>query len=160
MPKIAKRWFMVSVKSCLFLITLILIPFIPIKVLSEPPVTNQEILKEIPLPPELEDPVHKEAEHPDRFFNEFLNMLFTLGIIIFFLLVLSWFVKRMTNTRMQQINESSSIKILDRRSITAKSAVYILEIKGKTIAIAESSNGLIRLADFPTADWESKEQHE
>jgi flagellar biogenesis protein FliO len=84
----------------------------------------------------------------DRFFTEFMNMLATLGFILALILIVAWFVKRMLNTRIQQINTTSPIKIIERRSLTPKTAIYLIEIYDKAIAIAESQNGVTSLADF------------
>lgn len=107
---------------------------------------------EIPLPPSLQGADVPEVQHEDRFFSQFLNMLFTLGLIVFALLTLSWILKRMTNTRLKQENEVSTIKILERRSITPRTAIYVLEIKNKVITIAESHNNLIKLSEFDSEE--------
>lgn len=112
--------------------------------------TNKRIKEEeIPLPESLRQPHKQELPREDNFMKEFMKMLLTLGAIITVLLLISWMLKRMTNTRMQQINESSDIKILERRSITAKTSVYLLDIKGRQVAIVESHNGLLLLPEVP-----------
>jgi len=55
----------------------------------------------------------------------------------------------MLNSRIQQINTTSLIKIIERRALTPKSSIYILEIRDREIAIAESAHGIIKLADYP-----------
>lgn len=92
----------------------------------------------------------------DHFIKGFMSMLASLGIIIALLLIVSWFFKKMMNTRLQQLNTTSDIKILERRSLSPKATIYLLEIKGKGIVIAESSNGLTRLADFNPDDGQEQ----
>lgn len=90
--------------------------------------------------------------HPkdnDHFLSEFINMLATLAIIIILILIVSWFLKRMLNTRIQQINTTSDIKIIERRALTPKTTIYLLDIKGKGVALAESQNGVVLLSDLP-----------
>lgn len=105
--------------------------------------------EEIPLPPSLRGHEKQELPREDNFRHEFVNMLMTLGAIITVLLLVSYLLKRMANTRIQQMNESSEIKILERRSITAKTAVYLLDIKGSQYALVESHNGLLLLPNVP-----------
>lgn len=138
----------------LFYLLLLVIAQQPL-MLSAQDATNAPTIKEsdIPLPPSLQQAEAPSIEQEDRFFSQFLNMLFTLGLIVFALLALNWVLKRMTNARMQQENTASEIKILERRSITPRTAVYLLEIKNKTIAIAESHSGVIKLSEF---DFELK----
>lgn len=84
-----------------------------------------------------------------RFFSEFISMLFALGLIIGLMLVIAWALKRMLHTRMHQMNTSSAIKILERRTLNPKAALYLLDINGKGIVIAESSVGIHQVAEVP-----------
>jgi len=93
-------------------------------------------------------PVAPNITDQDLFFKEFLNMLTTLGLIIAALLFLSWFVKRMMNTRVQQLNTSSLIKIIERRSISPKAQLYLVEIHGKTLVLGESHLGLTKITEY------------
>lgn len=77
-----------------------------------------------------------------RFYDEFTHMLSTLAIIIILILIVSWVLKKLLNTRIQQINNTSAIKILERRSLNPKSTIYLLEIRGKELVIAESPAGI------------------
>ncbi|MFQ5729726.1 MAG: FliO/MopB family protein [Waddliaceae bacterium] len=111
-------------------------------------VTTQNVEKEA-LPPEFAKELKQAEEDGDsRFFQEFLNMLFYLGIIVLFVLVLMWVLKRLTNVRMAQINQTSSIKILESRPLTPKTTIYVLGIFGKTVAIADSVNGVTLLSEM------------
>lgn len=87
----------------------------------------------------------------DHFYAEFFKMLFMLGLIIVMLLLASWFLKRLLNSRVQQVNSTSPIKIIERRALTAKTTVYVMDILGKKIAIAESQNGVTFLGDVSRA---------
>ena len=84
----------------------------------------------------------------DHFMRDMMQMLLTLAMIVGIIFLITWFLKKMLNTRIQQLNTSSEIKILERRSLTPKTAIYLLEIKGKGVIIGESTNGLTHLSDF------------
>lgn len=99
----------------------------------------------------MEELIKEPLKQNDRFFTEFLNMLATLGFIIALILIVAWFLKRLVNSRLEQANSSSSIKVLERRSLSPKSIVYLLEIEGTGILIAESVNGITRLSEFPVS---------
>jgi flagellar biogenesis protein FliO len=96
---------------------------------------------EVPLPPEL-----REAETSDagesRFMAEFFNMMLVLGLIVIVLYVSSWMFRRMVTQRTMNINESSNIKVLEQRSLSTKSALYVIEVFGKKMIISESLNGV------------------
>ena len=114
---------------------------------TEPSITH-------PVPPSTPSPTPFPFENvqptaqEDHFTRDLMQMLLTLGMIVGMIFVITWFLKKMLNTRIQQLNTSSDIKILERRSLTPKTAIYLLDVKGKGIIIGESTNGLTRLADF------------
>lgn len=117
--------------------------------------------KDIPLPEELK---HNLEATPDtqlqdtgELYQEFFKMIFMLGMIIFFLLFIMWFVKRMMNTRIEQMNVTSLIKVIERRAITPKTYLYIVEAGEKRIMFAESHNGVTVLSHLPSVTKESEE---
>jgi len=93
------------------------------------------------------DPTDRPVEGRD-FMWEFVNMLITLGFVIVLLFALMWFLRRIVNNRMNQMNTSSHVKILETRALSSKTVIYLLEIQGTGIAIAESHNGITRLSQF------------
>lgn len=99
----------------------------------------------------LQDLIKEPPKENDKFFAEFINMLATLGLIIGLILIVAWFLKRLVNTRIEQANSNSSIKILERRNLSPKSILYLLEIEGTAYLVAESVNGITRLSEFPIA---------
>jgi flagellar biogenesis protein FliO len=90
-----------------------------------------------------------ENKNSSNFMSEFVNMLMTLLLVVVVLLIISWFVKRMLQVRTQQENSSSSIKVVERRMLNPKVAIYLLDVMGQGIVIAEFPNGITRLAEFP-----------
>lgn len=99
-----------------------------------------------PKTPASTDLFEPPSNQEDHFFYQFFNMLFSLGSILVIVLIISWILKRALNTRMQQLNTNSLIKIIERRALTPKTTLYVLQIKGKDIAIAESLNGVTLLS--------------
>jgi flagellar biogenesis protein FliO len=97
-----------------------------------------------------EEILPKPDEQTDKFLIELLGMLATLGFIIALILIAAWFLKRLVNTRLEQANTQSAIKIIERRTLSPKSMLYLFEVGGKTIFAAESQNGVTRLAELDT----------
>ena len=91
----------------------------------------------------------EESSEMGRFFEEFLNMALTLGMIVGVMLIIAWVVKKFLNTQIDKMNETSQIKILERRSLAPKSTIYILEIEGKKVIVGETPAGLSHLGDLP-----------
>lgn len=120
--------------------------------------TSPSIIESTPhfTPPQENEPVFpldisEPAKQNDKFFAEFLNMLATLGFIIALIFIIAWFFKRMMNTRMEQINSTSLIQVVEKRALSPKTALYLLEVENKTILIAETPSGVTPLSEFPTA---------
>jgi flagellar biogenesis protein FliO len=100
--------------------------------------------KEFPnifLGPESEIP-ENSSYGEDKFFGEFMRMLVILSSIIAALLIFAWFAKKFLTGRLEQINADSPIKVLERRILTPKTTVYILDLQGEKIALAESHHGV------------------
>jgi len=100
----------------------------------------------------IEELIKKPNKQDDKFYSEFINMLASLGLIIALIFIVAWFLKRLANTRLTQVNNSSSIRIIEKRIISPKTSLFLLDIEGTTVFIAESANGVTRLAEFSTKE--------
>lgn len=80
-------------------------------------------------------------EPASKFTDELLNMVITLGMVIAVIFALAWIMKRMLNAKVQQENVTSNIKVIERRTISSKSGIYVLEIFDKILVVAESPAG-------------------
>ncbi|CDZ80968.1 flagellar biosynthetic protein FliO [Candidatus Rubidus massiliensis] len=100
--------------------------------------------QEIPLP---------SPPEADRFMSEFFHMLLTLGFIVAFLLLAAYGMKKFLHTRMHQINANSEIKILESRALSTKTTLYVVEVKGHHLTIAESGNGVTLLSKSNTKQF-------
>lgn len=112
-------------------------------------------IQTIPVPPLDNEPVfplniEEPARQNEKFFTEFLNMLATLGFIIALILIIAWFLKRLMNTRLEQMNSTSLIKVVERRTLSPKTSLYLLEVDDKTILIAETNHGVTCLSEYVT----------
>src|ERR1700759_2998027 len=81
-------------------------------------------------PPHDPFPQEPPLESPgteSNFIGEFFYMLLMLGLLISLVMFTSWFLKRMLNSRIEQVNASSSIKVLEKRSLSQKTHLYLIE---------------------------------
>ncbi len=67
-----------------------------------------------------------------------MKMFFMLILLIAFLILTVWLLKKFINSRMQLAAQGKSIQILERRTISPKSILYLLEIDGEKFLISES----------------------
>lgn len=126
-----------------YLLSLLLLLFSGGTVFATPPEHHDtpSVLDQDNVPEEL-----KGDLNGGTFIPELMNMLFMLGLLVLLILLASWYLKRVVNTRIQQANDTSEIKIEERRALTAKTSIYLLRIKDKHVLIAESSNGITLLS--------------
>lgn len=95
------------------------------------------------------DPADKQLPvDSSRFMGEFMYMLFILGCLIGLMMFASWFIRRMMHTKVQQMNESSNIKITESRSLGPKSILHLIEVNGTEILVSETPAGVTPLAKF------------
>lgn len=92
--------------------------------------------------------VKLDDKDTDRFFHEFINMLTTLGLIVAIVLLATWYFKKMLSTKVDQLNTTSQIKVIERRVLSPKVTVYLLDVKGEGIILAESATDVTRLGNF------------
>jgi flagellar biogenesis protein FliO len=95
--------------------------------------------------------VNKEhlPHESETFQTKFFNMLFILGLLIGFMILASWALKRMMKSKMTQMNTSSSIKLLETRYLSPRATLYLVEIHDETFLIAESPTTVTYLATLP-----------
>lgn len=99
----------------------------------------------------LDDALYTDENLEDNpFMQEFFHMLLVLGAIIAGMLFIAWLFKRSMSTRMEQMNVSSAVKILEKRNITPRSAIYLIEVHEHRIVVGETQSGMTLLADIPT----------
>jgi flagellar protein FliO/FliZ len=95
-------------------------------------------------------PLPRPEEETSRFMWEFIKMLIILGGMVGVLIYISWYLKRMTSQKYEKVNEENLIKVIDRRAVSPKLMVYLLEIEGKSIVVGETPQGVVRLLDYTT----------
>lgn len=98
------------------------------------------------VPDVLVDRVEHEA---DTFQAKFLNMLFLLALLIGFMILASWSLKRLMKTKIKNLNTASTIKVLETRYLSPRATLYLVEVQNHTILMAESPTTMTFLATIP-----------
>lgn len=78
----------------------------------------------------------------------FAKMFITLIVLVVLLFVTYWFLRRLVRNRLQKGGGNSSIQILEKRMISPKTMLYLIEIEGKRAIITESHLEIKRILDF------------
>ena len=93
------------------------------------------------------EPIERES---DSFQRKFFNMLFILGLLIGFMILASWALKRMMKAKITNLNTSNTIKVLETRYLSPRATLYLIEIQNKNFLIAESPTNVTYLASIPS----------
>lgn len=92
-------------------------------------------------PTEMPAPLDQETTmpmEPISYQGAFVKMMLTLFGLIVFIILSVWMMRRLSHGRMKQMNSGRTIKILERRPLSAKSILYVIEVEGKKILVSES----------------------
>lgn len=84
-----------------------------------------------------------------NYWSEFVNMLVTLAFVLILIFVTVWLLKKIMRSRVQTMNRSNGIKILERRPLNPKASLYLIDILGKGVVISESQAGIHVVTEFP-----------
>lgn len=101
-----------------------------------------------------------DEKEGDRFLWEFVNMLMTLGLILGIIVLAAWLLKKMVSKKIQQLNTTSYIKIVETRVLSARTTLFLVDVNGSGMVLAESTNGVSSLGNFDIHEIERKDGFE
>ncbi len=76
------------------------------------------------------------------------KMIMTLVGLIVLIVVTVWVLKRMVNSPFRLNQLQKTINIIDRKTLSPKSTLYIVEISGRKIAFVESQAEIRKLTEW------------
>lgn len=96
---------------------------------------------------EMELPETLTSSEPSEYnyWQQFFKMMFILGVILGVVLIIAWVLKGFLNKRIKQVNSQNQIKVLERRNLSQKSMLFLVEVDGKKMVVGDSQNGGLRL---------------
>lgn len=106
--------------------------------------------KSAPLEPTPSGQVQNVDDMTINYENTFFKMVLTLVGLILLIFISFWTIRRLSQGKFKQMNVGRSIKILERRPLSAKSVLYLVEVGNKKIMIAESQLEVRRITDIDT----------
>ena len=77
-----------------------------------------------------------------------IKMFLTLLALIGLLFVSYWFIRRLVQQRLQKGVGNAAIHILEKRMVSPKTMLYLIEVEGKRTLFAESQLEIKRLEGF------------
>ena len=108
----------------------------------------EELTNESTAPTEDVSPLTTNYSHAlTKMVLTFLALLILFGVSY-------WLMKRVGRNRMTNMNNLKAIKIRERRPISPKTTLYLIELSGKEILIAESQHEVRALSTYEWPDEE------
>ena len=83
-------------------------------------------------------PEQEAVVKPPSYEHALGKMLLTLVGLIPLIFLTVWMMRRLSSGRLVRGNTTQSIKILEKRPLSQKSMLYLVEVDGKRILISES----------------------
>ncbi len=136
-----------SLLLCTFSLTLCGAPSDPAPIKATP---VEETVRATPLTPEPSPPIQEPTQIADKlpsYEHAFIKMLLSLGALLVLIFLTVWALKRLSSGRLKFMNNALAIKILEKRSLSPKSVLYLVEVSGKKVLIAESQLEIKRLME-------------
>lgn len=78
----------------------------------------------------------------------FIKMVLALAIVLILLFASYWFLRRLIQNRLQKGERDAAIQILEKRMLSPKTILYLVEVDNKKILLAESQLEIKRLESF------------
>lgn len=87
--------------------------------------------------------------------SAFIKMILSLIGILIFVFIVFFLFKKFASSRIKQSNHFRTIKLLEKRAISPKSMLYLVEIGGKKILLAESQ---LEIRNVSNLEWIESEK--
>lgn len=97
--------------------------------------------------PEDGSDIQKATESVETAFIKTIVVL--VGLLVLVILTV-WMFKKISHGRLRSFNYMKSIKILEKRPLSPKSMLYLVEVGGKQVLLAESQ---LQVKTVATLDW-------
>lgn len=85
----------------------------------------------------------------------FAKMLLTFAALILLLFGTYWFLRRLIQSRLQKGVGVPSIQVLEKKMISTKTMLYLIEVENKKVLLAESHLEIKRIESFPLEEVET-----
>lgn len=87
-----------------------------------------------------------------QFQHTFFKMLIVLIAVIALLWLTFWLLRKITSVKIDQANSIKAIKIIERRALSPKTMLYLVEVEKEKVLIAESHLEVKRLHNIASKE--------
>ncbi len=115
---------------------------------------DKQVFEEVVNTPPPTEHTQQEMPVESSYGHALTKMLLTFAALIVLFGVSYWLLKRVGRNRVTGMNNLKAIKIRERRPISPKTTLYLIELAGKEVLIAESQLDVRSLATYEWPDEE------
>lgn len=91
----------------------------------------------------------EETNTHTSYLHDVVHMLITLMLLLFVVAGTLYLLKKLMRSRLRYLNRSTAIKILEKRALSQKSSLYLIDILGKGVVVSESQGHIQLICEFP-----------
>lgn len=88
-----------------------------------------------------------------------VKMFVSLIVLVALLYLSYWFLRKMIHQKLQKGNGNGAIQILEKKMVSPKTMLYLVEVENKKVLLAESQLEIKRLESFPAERESYGEPH-
>ncbi|EPP35038.1 flagellar biosynthetic protein FliO [Chlamydia ibidis] len=104
---------------------------------------------ELPFTDTVNDSLNVPSMFPENMKVEIIKMICSLVFLLAFFALGAWGFRKFLKSKGQTFGNGSTIKILERRSLTPKTTIYLIRVINKILIIAETAEQVTLLSEFP-----------
>ncbi|QVL56836.1 MAG: flagellar biosynthetic protein FliO [Simkaniaceae bacterium] len=93
---------------------------------------------------------HEVQKATESYETAFIKTIVVLVGLLVLVILTVWMFRKISNGRLRGMNVLKSVKILEKRPLSPKSMLYLIEVGGKQVLIAESQ---LEVRNVATLDW-------
>lgn len=110
------------------------------------------------LPTQEIPPLPSSTEITESYEGSFLRVIVSLVGLIILVVVTFWILKRLGRGRFGKFGSDKSIHIIERRPLSPKSVLYLVEVGNKRVLLSESQLEVRSLTSYELLDEEEEEE--
>lgn len=123
------------------------IPIMPMPTPAPVDATNTKSQTETDAPQKATSALPLQYTEPSSWQDNLSHILSTLLLLVTIILISAWILRKVMQTRIQQVNQSHLIKIISQRPLSPKTNLYVVQVYNKGIVVAESATGVSVLSE-------------
>lgn len=117
----------------------------------EKPKVEEKAEAKAPPPPAKEIEKKMDVHHAtENYETAFIKTIVVLVGLLVLIILTVWMFKKISHGRLRSFNYLKSVKVLEKRPLSPKSMLYLIEVSGKQVLIAESQ---LEVRAVATLDW-------